>query len=209
MKIAVVGCNGRVGSLVVKEAVKRGIEVTGFGPEENRSEVNDFVMKDGLSLTREELLSFDAVVDAVGGWTPDTIPNIAKVMTHLASILDGSNVRLICVGGAGSLYTNAERTLTVDMGSDFPDSWKPLSNAHKEGLAALKASKNLDWTSLSPACNFIADGERTGKYKLGGEDLILSSKGTSEISYADYAIALVDVLESDKHHCERISVVSA
>jgi len=72
----------------------------------------------------------------------------------------------------------------------------------------LRQAKDLNWIYISPACNFVADGEETGTYKLGGENMILNSKGESTISYADYAIALVDVLESGKYNKERISVVS-
>lgn len=198
MKIAVIGSNGRVGQLVVAEATKRGYEVVGFTR-------ND---KDALELTKADLEGFDVVVDAVGGWTPETIPNITNAMVHLASVLDGAKTRLIVVGGAGSLFVNKERTITVDMGPDFPESWKPLSYAHGAGLKVLRESSNLNWTYISPACNFVADGERTGEYKLGGEELVLSSTGTSEVSYADYAIALVDVIEAGKYNKERISVVA-
>lgn len=208
MKIAVIGSNGRVASLVAEEALKRGYSVTGIARNENKSQLTSFIQKDALSLTKEDLSNFDVVVDAVGGWSKETIPNITNVMKHLANILVGMNVRLIVVGGAGSLFVNEERTMTVDMGPFFPEDWKPLSKAHGEGLAALRESKDLNWTYISPACNFVADGEKTGQYKLGGENLILSDKGESEISYADYAIALVDVIESGDHNKERISVVS-
>lgn len=166
MKIAVIGSNGRVGSLVVKEALSRGLEVTGFANGENKSDVENYISKNALSLTKEDLNIFDVVVDAVGGWTEETIPNITNVMNHLAVVLKGTNTRLIVVGGAGSLFVNEERTITVDMGPDFPDSWKPLSNAHGKGLKTLRNSKDLNWTYISPACNFIADGIRTGEYQL-------------------------------------------
>ena len=208
MKIAVVGSNGRVGSLVVKEALAKGFEVEGIANGENKSEAKEFLSKNALALTKEDLEGIDAVVDAVGGWTLETIPNITNVMNHLAEILSNTKTRLIVVGGAGSLFVNKERTLTVDMGPSFPEDWKPLSNAHGEGLKTLRASTNLNWTYISPACNFIADAPRTGEYKLGGEELIVNSKGLSEISYADYAIALVDVISSKKYNKERISVVS-
>ena len=208
MKIAVIGSNGRVGSLVVKEALSRGLEVTGFANGENKSDVENYISKNALSLTKEDLNIFDVVVDAVGGWTEETIPNITNVMNHLADVLKGTNTRLIVVGGAGSLFVNEEKTITVDMGPDFPDAWKPLSNAHSKGLKTLRNSKDLNWTYISPACNFIADGIRAGEYQLGGENLILNSKGESDISYADYAIALIDVALSNKYNKERISVVS-
>lgn len=208
MKIAVVGANGRVGSLIVKEAIERGYDVTGIANGVNTSPSKKYINKNGLDLTKNDLKDFDVVVDAVGGWTLETIPNITNVMIHLASLLKGEKTRLIVVGGAGSLFVNKERTVTVDMGPDFPESWKPLSSAHGKGLKVLRESKDLNWTYISPACNFVADGIRTGEYKLGGEELTLSSNGTSEISYADYAIALVDVFESGKFNKERISVVS-
>lgn len=208
MKIAVVGSNGRVGSLVVKEALNRGFEVTGIAEGNNLTKGITFIQKNAFDLSKDDLYCFDAVVDAVGGWTPETIPNITNVMNYLAEILTGTKTRLIVVGGAGSLFVNKEKTITVDMGKDFPDDWKPLSAAHGKGLKTLRNTTDLNWTYISPACDFIADGERTGYYKLGGEELIFNHKGESNISYADYAIALVDVIESGKFNKERISVVS-
>lgn len=208
MKIAVIGSNGRVARLVISEALNRGYEVTGFGMGENLSKTSNYIEKNGLDLTFEDLKGFDVVVDAVGGWTKETIPNITNVMKHLASILDGSEVRLVCVGGAGGLFVNKEQTITVDMGKDFPDDWKPLSNAHKAGLEYLMSSENLNWLSISPACNFVADGDRLGSYQIGGDNLIVNSKGESEISYADYALALVDELVNKRYNKQRISLCS-
>lgn len=208
MKIAVIGSNGRVASLVIKEALERGYEVTGFAENEDKNGLKNFVKKEATSLTNEDLRGFDVVVDAVGGWTAETIPNITNAMTHLADVLENEEVRLIVVGGAGSLFVNKEHTITVDQGPDFPDSWKPLSAAHGKGLAYLRASKNLNWLYISPACNFVVDGVRTGEYKLGGEELTLSSSNDSSISYSDYALALVDEIENKKFNKVRISLVS-
>lgn len=208
MKIAVIACNGRVGRLIVEEALNKGYDVVGFGTGENKSKTTKYINKNALDLTQADLSSFDAVVDAVGGWTSDTIPNITNVIIHLADILSGTNVRLYVSGGAGSLFVNKERTLTVDMGPDFPNSWKPLSKAHGEGLAYLRKANNLNWTYISPACNFIADGAKTGEYQLGGEELILNKNGESTMSYADFALAFIDVIESGKYNKERISVNS-
>jgi putative NADH-flavin reductase len=84
----------------------------------------------------------------------------------------------------------------------------PVVNGHGKALEELRKFDDVKWTYISPAGDFRADGERTGKYILGGEQLVLNSKGESVISYADYAIALVDEIESGKHIKERISVVS-
>ncbi len=208
MKLLVVGVNGRVGSLVANTAQDKNIEVTGLGKGENKNSLTNYILKDALDLKTKDLEEYDVVVDAVGGWTSETIPDITNVMIHLANLLSNTKTRLIVVGGAGSLFVDNKRAITVDMGKDFPDSWKPLSAAHGKGLDYLRKSTNLNWTYISPACNFVADGKKTGEYQLGGEELILNHNNESVISYADYAIALVDEVISGKHNKERISVVS-
>lgn len=70
------------------------------------------------------------------------------------------------MSGAGSLYVNKERTITVDMGKDFPDAWKPLSNAYGEGLKYLRESKDLNWTYISPAGNFAFEGEKNRRIPI-------------------------------------------
>lgn len=129
-KILVVGSNGRTGRLIVNEALNKGYEVTGLGLKDNSSNVKSYLKLNVFDLTREQVKDYDVVVDACGAWTPDTIPNIGNAIIHLAKILEGTPTRLIVVGGAGSLYVNEEKTLTVDMGPDFPDDWKPLSQHH-------------------------------------------------------------------------------
>lgn len=207
MKIAVVCANGRVGQLVVKEAVDRGMEVAAIARGENRSVAPRSISKDVFDLTADDLSGFDAVVDAFGAWTPETIPGIPAAMKHLADLVAGTDTRLLVVGGAGSLFVNPEHTATLDMGPDFPEDWKPLSAAHGEGLADLRARTDVKWTYVSPAADFRADGPRAGSYILGGEELTLSEDGVSEVSYADYAIAMVDEIVAGEHVCERISVV--
>ena len=206
-KIAVVAANGRVAQKVIAEAVRRGFEVTGFGRSANKSEAQHYVQKDVFDLTQADLAGFDAVVDAVGAWTLDTLPVIPQAAAYLAKLLKGTETRLIVVGGAGSLYVNKEHTSTVELQPGFPDAFKGVSAAHGLALAILRATEGVKWTYLSPAGDFQADGARTGHYLLGGEELTLSSKGESVISYADYAIALVDEIEKGVHIGQRISVV--
>lgn len=111
------------------------------------------------------------------------------------------------VGGAGSLYVNQEHTAQVSDGPDFPDAFKPLAAAMAKALTELRERGDVKWTYISPAGDFQADGERSGKYILGGEELTLNSKGESIISYADYAIAMIDEIEKGNHIQQRISVV--
>jgi putative NADH-flavin reductase len=208
MKIAVICANGKAGQLITKEAVNRGLDVTAIVRGENKSVAKKVITKDLFDLTTEDLKGFDAVVDAFGAWTPETIPQIPKAAEHLCNLLSGSNTRLLIVGGAGSLYVNPEHTLTVADGTDFPDAFKPLAAAHDTALKNLRDRNGVKWTYISPAGDFQADGARTGKYILGGEELVLNSKGESVISYADYAIAMVDELVKGDHIQQRISVVA-
>ena len=120
----------------------------------------------------------------------------------------GTETRLLVVGGAGSLYVNPEHTMQVMDGLDFPEMFKPLAFNMGKALDELRTRTDVKWTYLSPAGDFQADGARTGTYILGGEELTLNSKGESVISYADYAIAMVDEAVNGKHIRQRISVVA-
>lgn len=151
---------------------------------------------------------FDAVVDAFGAWTEEELPNHTKSLMHLCDILSGKETRLVVVGGAGSLYVNKEHTAVVSDGPDFPPQFLPLAKAQGKALEELRKRSDVRWTFISPAADFRADGERTGGYLLGGEELMTNAKGESTISYADYAIAMVDELVGGNHIGQRISVVS-
>ena len=209
MKIAVVCANGKAGKLIVKEAVDRGLDVTAVVREENQSAAGKVLQKDLFDLTRADLEGFDVVIDAFGAWTEDTLPQHSTSLKHLCDALSGTDTRPLIVGGAGSLYVNPEHTACVADGSDFPDAFKPLAAAMARALTELRARSDVKWTYLSPAADFQAEGERTGKYLLGGEELTLNSRGESVISYADYAIAMVDEAQKGNHIQQRISVVRA
>lgn len=206
-KIAVVAANGKAGKLIVKEAVQRDMDVTAFVRSENATVAQKATVKDIMDLTAEDLVGFDAVVDAFGAWTPETLSQHSTTLEHLCDILSGSETRLLVVGGAGSLYVNPEHTITVSEGPDFPEMFNPLASAMGAALADLRKRDDVNWTYVSPAGDFQADGDRTGEYILGGEELTLNDRGESIISYADYAIAMVDEIESGDHMRQRISVV--
>lgn len=208
MKIAVICANGKAGQLITKEAADRGFDVTAVVRGENESVAEKVLKKDLFDLTAEDLKGFDAVVDAFGAWDEKTLPLHSTSLKHLCDILSGTDTRLLVVGGAGSIYVNPEHTVCVSDGPDFPDIFKPLANAMAKALGELRRRNDVKWTYISLAGDFRADGERTGEYTLGGEELVLNSKGESVISYADYAIAMVDEIEKGNHIRERISVVS-
>lgn len=208
MKIAVVCANGKTGKLIVKEALHRGLEVTAVVRGANQSLAEKVIQKDLFDLTASDLEGFDVVVDAFGAWTPETLPLHSSSLKHLCDILSGSDTRLLVVGGAGSLYVNKEHTAQVMDGADFPDMFKPLASNMGKALQELRAREDVRWTYISPAGDFQADGARTGRYIMGGEELTLNSRGESVISYADYAAALVDEAVNGEHIRQRISVVA-
>ena len=207
MKIAVICANGKAGKLIVKEAVSRGLDVTAVVRGENATAAQKALKKDLFDLTADDLKGFDAVIDAFGAWTEETLPLHSTSLKHLCDILSGTEIRLLIVGGAGSLYVNPEHTVCVADDPDFPDSFKPLASAMAKALSELRERKDVKWTYISPAGDFQAEGERTGKYILGGEELTLNSGGESIISYADYAIAMVDEAVNGNNIQKRISVV--
>lgn len=208
-KIAIVCAAGKEGRLLVEEALNRGYDVTGFVRSESSAvdKRAKKVVKDLFDLTTADLSGFDAVIDAFGAWTPETLPLHKSTLKHLCDILSGTDVRLLVVGGAGSLYVNPEHTVQVKDLDSFPDMFKPLANAQGAALDDLRKRNDVKWTYLSPAGDFVADGARTGEYLLGGEEYFVNDKGESRISYADYAIAMIDEVESAAHIRQRFSVI--
>jgi len=207
MKIAVVSSNGKVGRLVVAEALRRGFEVTGFARSENKSDAKQFVQKDIFDITAADLAGFDAVVDAFGTFSPDTLDLHTQSLMHLADAVANTDTRLLVVGGAGSLYVNKEHTMQLLDTPEFPKEYYPLAKAQADELVALRKRHDVKWTFVSPAAEFEADGKRTGEYILSGEEFTLNERGESVVSYADYAMALVDEIEKGHHVQQRISVV--
>ena len=208
-KIAFVCAAGRQGTCLVNEAVSRGYDVTGFVREGDKAAnpKAKTVVKDLFDLTREDLIGFDVVIDAFGAWTPETLPLHRTSLAHLCDALSGTKVRLLVVGGAGSLYADPEHTVQVKDLDSFPEAFRPLANMQGAALDDLRKRGDVLWTFLSPAGDFVADGERTGEYLLGGEEYFVNDKGESRISYADYAIAMIDEAENAEHVQKRFSVI--
>lgn len=209
MKIAVICANGKAGKWIVKEALSRHLDVTAVVRDENRTEAPKALVKDLFDLTAADLKAFDVVIDAFGAWTADVLPLHSTSLAHLCNLLSGTDTRLLVVGGAGSLYVNAEHTAQVMDGENFPEMFKPLAASMGKALAELRQRKDVRWTYISPAADFQAEGERTGNYLLGGEEFTLNARGESVISYADYAIAMIDEAVKGNHTQQRISVVRA
>ena len=181
MKIAVLAANGKVGSLIVKEAVERGNDVTAIAREENRTVAKNFIKRDILDLTENDLKDFDVVITAFGAWTEDTLPLHKTTLEHLTDILANKNTRLLVVGGAGSLYTDESLTTQLFTTPDFPADYLPIATNMAKGLEVLRKRNDVKWTYISPAAEFVYDAERKGEYQLAGEVFTVNAEGKSEI----------------------------
>ncbi|MHC5216576.1 NAD(P)-dependent oxidoreductase [Enterococcus sp. LJL128] len=205
MKIAVLGGNGKAGSLIIQEAEKRGFQTTAIVRDKSKVGANQQVIeKDVYSLTREDVKDFDVLVCALGFW--GNVEEFSISMKHLIGLLAGLPTRLLVVGGAGSLYLNADRSQQLK--DTLPDEYKAVPIAMGESLQLLKESKGVNWTYISPAQNFDAKGDRTGKYFAAGDTLTKNAEGKSYISYADYALAMVDEIENKNYPNQQMSVYS-
>ena len=208
MKIAVIGATGKAGRLMMSEAMVRGHKVTAIVRDASKIKNGaDVIEKDILSLTTQDLVPFDVVIDAFGS-TPGQEEMHQTTLAHLANILAGQKTRLLVVGGAASLYVDAGKTRLLDT-PDFPDAYKPVASNMSQAFDKLKTRQDVNWTYLSPSAFFNPEGERTGRYTLGQDNLMTNSQGQSTISYADFAMAMLDEAEEPRHIKQRFTVVEA
>lgn len=205
MKIAVVAANGKAGRLITDELIARGHDVTAVVRTENRSNAPHAILRDILDITAEDLAGFEAVVDAFGAFTPEALHLHSASASHLADLVATTGARLCIVGGAGSLLVDEDGTRLLDS-PGFPEEFRPLASAQADEVALLKTREDAAWTFVSPAAVFLADGERRGSYVLGDNRFTVGEDGTSALSYADYAIAIADLVEDGGHVREHLSV---
>jgi len=209
MKIALFGATGMIGSRVLTEAVSRGHEVTAVARD--ISKITDAGVKPvaGNILDVRSVASIVAGQEAVvSAFSPMGNQNNQSLLDATRALIAGMKqkdiCRLIMVGGAGGLEI-APGKMLIDS-PNFPAGWKGVAQAHIDALNILKTEAgDLEWTSFSPAA-MIQPGTRTGKFRLGGDQLLSDDKGDSRISVEDYAIALVDELEKPKHLRQRFTI---
>ena len=192
----------------VQISLKQGYDVTAIvRNKEYKNDTVKVIYKDIFDLAKSDLADFDAVISAFAAWTPETFPLHKKIAAHLANLLEGSDTRLLVVGGAGTLFVDDKGTMVMDT-PDFPAAYIGVAKATAESYFELKGRSDLLWTYVSPAGDYDASGAHTGKYTLGGDNLILNSKNESYISYADLAIAIIDELKNKKFIQKRFTAVS-
>ncbi len=210
MKIAIIGANGKVGQLVLTEAINRGHELTAIVRDASKlkakENIHQIIEKDILDLNKEDIEDLDVVVNAFGAPLGEMQAHIDAGRALIRAV-EGTKTRAIIVGGAGSLFVDAEETIRLSDTEDFPQAFIPTAKGQGQNLEDLKATKNLTWTFISPSAMFDPEGKRTANYQSGKNQLLVNSKNESYISYADYAIALVDEIEDPQHINERFTVV--
>ncbi|WP_312754860.1 NAD(P)-dependent oxidoreductase [Rummeliibacillus suwonensis] len=209
MKIGIIGATGKAGHKILTEAVSRGHEVTAI--VRNAAKLTDksvtVLEKDVFDLTTADIKGFDVVVNAFGAPIGKETLHV-EVGRHLIEIFkDAKETKLFVVGGAGSLFVNPEKTVRVIETPDFPELFKATASNQAQNLLDLQAS-SITWTFLSPSAFFDPEGPRTGKYIAGQDHLLVNKQGESYVSYADFAIAVLDEIENPKHINERFTVAS-
>jgi hypothetical protein len=219
MRIVLYGATGRAGSRILTELLARGHGVVAVVRNLDK-DPDKLAPNDGLTVQQGDLSSAEAIAEAIGGAQavvsaygppadkPEQVIDVTK--REIAAVQQVSQQanspenapRLIVVGGAGSL--EVAPGVTLESTKDFPAAWKPIAQAHEKALELLRAS-SIDWTYLSPSA-FFEPGQRTGKFRLGQDQLLTAPDGKSWISMEDYAIALVDELEQPQHRRQRFTV---
>lgn len=212
-KIVIIGATGYVGSAILKEALGRGHQVKAIVRNPSKLTLVNPKLKvvggdvmDTEFLSRE-LATSDAVISAFNpGWSnPDIYDETLKGYgSIICAVRDSGVQRFLMVGGAGSLLVAPGRQLMDEPG--VPQKLLPgIRSMAKVYTDILLPEKTIDWVYLSPAAD-MAPGERTGKFRLGKDELVVDANGDSNISVEDFAVAMIDELEQEKHHRERFTL---
>ena len=212
-EVLLIGATGFVGSAILNELLNRGHKVTAVVRDPAKLEG-----KAGVTAVKEDVANVDAIAalakgkDAVisaynPGWTnPDIATLITENYPRILNAAKQSGVgRLLIVGGAGTLFC-APGLRVVDSGAipeEIMGGVRPLGDFY---LNTLMNENDIDWVFFSPAGAFDENGQRTGEFRLGKDDLVVDAEGNSHISVQDYAVAMVNELEQEKHHKERFTI---
>lgn len=208
MNVVVYGATGNSGSEIVKELLRRGHRVTGVARKVDslRAQPEVTAKTDDLSdvdAIAEVIRGADVVVSAYQPPADNTDALIDVTRRQIDAVKKAGVSRLVVVGGAGQLEVAPGVTLIKS--GHLPAEYMPIALSHEKAAEVLKSSSGINWTYIAPAAYFVP-GERTGKYRTGTNNLVSDEKGESRITFADYAIALVDEIEKPKHERALFSV---
>ncbi len=210
MKIGIIGASGKAGSLILKEALTRGHEVTAIVRDEAKVQIQvaSVLEKDVFDLKAEDIKEFDVVVNAFGAAPGKEHLHVDAGKILIEAMKGAPQTKLIVVGGAGSLFVDEAKTIRVLDTPDFPKEYFATAYNQSKNLGDLQNATDIQWTFISPSAFFDPEGNRTGGYKLGKDNLLVNSKGESYVSYADFALAVLDEIENPQHINQRFTVVA-
>lgn len=214
MKIVLFGATGTAGRRIAHEALNRGHQVAGVIRDADRVTSPDSRMRlvKGDATKPQSVARVvegaDVVISAISPRpTPRGLPGSSlcdAARALIAGLQEARVKRLLVVGGAASLFVQPGMQL-IDTPTFEPE-WRPEANEHSDALRIYQAEgANLDWTFFCPAAR-IYPGDRTGSFRLGGDNLITDGNGRSEISFEDYAMALIDEIEQPRHSQRRFTI---
>jgi len=210
-RIAIVGGTGYAGSHIARLAAGRGHEVISYSrtlPDDPQPGV-DYRVGDVTdpAAARDIVTGVDVVIVAAAP-RGDMEGRVEGAVARLAQLAAEAGVRLGVIGGAGSLLVAEGGPKVMDT-DGFPTAILPEAREAERVLEALRADESeLDWFYISPAGGFgsFAPGEARGTYRTGGDLLLVDDEGQSFISGADFALAIVDEIETPTHRRERFTV---
>lgn len=211
MHVTIFGATGNVGRHAVTEALHRGHQVTAVVRDPGRAHLvpAGAATAVGDAAVEEDVLAASADADVVIGALRAPAGREAELVPLTERLLAGvakAGTRLLLVGGAGSLRVpGAGGTTVIDHPDHMDPAYRDIATANIGQLEACFAQPELDWTYLSPAAS-LQPGERTGRYRVGRDELVVDADGRSRISFADLAVALLDEAERPAHHRERFTV---
>ncbi|UYY98386.1 NAD(P)-dependent oxidoreductase [Peribacillus frigoritolerans] len=210
MKIGIIGASGKAGSLILKEALTRGHEVTAIVRDEAKVQIQgaSVLEKDIFDLKAEDIKEFDVVVNAFGAAPGKEHLHVDAGKILIEAMKGAPQTKLIVVGGAGSLFVDEAKTIRVLDTPEFPKEYFATAFNQSKNLGDLQNATDIQWTFISPSAFFDPQGNRTGGYKLGKDNLLVNSKGESYVSYADFALAVLDEIENPQHINQRFTVVA-
>lgn len=211
MKIGVIGATGKLGKMITKTALEQGFDVTAIvcSPEKLANHHVPFLKRDILKITREDIQPFLAIINAFGASTGHEGQYIESTQ-HLLNVFKGVSTRLIVVGGSGSLYadkTDQKQLIELVSEGQLPPEILATGRAAAKAFKLIKDSQDVRWTSATPPTFFDVRGPFTGRYQLGTDYLIENVDGESYISYADFALAVVEELTNKQFIQKRFTAV--
>lgn len=208
MNIVVFGASGRIGQAIVQEALNRKHEVTAAVRNPQRYALTH----ERLQVIQVDLLNAASVAAAVAGkeaaisaYGPKAGHEeelTAAAESLIAGLKDAEGLRVLIVGGAGSLKTDSGELLLET--ADFPAAFLPLATAHARAYQLYQGSA-LDYTYISPPAE-LREGQRTGMFRIGLDRLVVDENGESSVSIPDFAAAVIDELEEGNFSRERFTV---